>query len=193
MVTLRQAAEQALEASASPTCNQALQVAAQQALEALEWHTQGKAYIPLKSQSAITAIRAALAEQPAEQRPQNCGTGFCSCIECPYVQPAEQEPWTPRELELIDGMIDVQLNHAERCDHIANRTMAEKQKGWDMERVALLRKIRDTAPQPRREVELTDEEIDEVWNGLIATPDFSRVKIARSIIEAYKAKQGEQT
>jgi hypothetical protein len=29
----------------------------------------------------------------AEQRPQNCGTGFCSCIECPYVQPkAEQEP-----------------------------------------------------------------------------------------------------
>jgi hypothetical protein len=28
----------------------------------------------------------------AEQRPPNCGTGFCSCIECPYVQPkAEQE------------------------------------------------------------------------------------------------------
>jgi hypothetical protein len=30
----------------------------------------------------------------AEHRPPNCGTGFCSCIECPYVQPkAEQEPF----------------------------------------------------------------------------------------------------
>lgn len=45
-----------------------------------------------------------------------------------------------------------------------------------------------TAPQPRREVELTDEEIDEVWNSLIATPDFSRVKIARAVIAAYKEK-----
>lgn len=44
--------------------------------------------------------------------------------------------------ELIDGMIEVQLHHAERCDGIANRAMAEKQKGWDMERVALLRKLR---------------------------------------------------
>ena len=33
---------------------------------------------------------AALAEQPAQQRPQNCGTGYCSCIECPYEQPAQQ-------------------------------------------------------------------------------------------------------
>jgi hypothetical protein len=51
---------------------------------------------------------------------------------------------TPRELELIDGMIAVQLDHAERCDRIANRVMADKQKGWDMERVELLRKIKDT-------------------------------------------------
>ena len=46
-----------------------------------------------------------------------------------------------REVELINEMIEVQLNHAERCDHIANRKMAEKQKGWDMERVKLLRKV----------------------------------------------------
>ena len=26
----------------------------------------------------------------AEQRPQNCGTGYCSCIECPYEQPASK-------------------------------------------------------------------------------------------------------
>ena len=51
-------------------------------------------------------------------------------------------PMTERELELIDGMIAVQLDHAQRCDAISNRDMAEKQKGWDMERVELLRRIR---------------------------------------------------
>ena len=44
-------------------------------------------YKELKN-DAITAICEALAEQPAQQRPQNCGTGYCSCIECPYEQPA---------------------------------------------------------------------------------------------------------
>jgi len=48
---------------------------------------------------------------------------------------------TPRELELIDGMIEVQFYHASQCDGIANRKMADKQKGWDMERVELLRKL----------------------------------------------------
>lgn len=46
-----------------------------------------------------------------------------------------------REVELINGMIEVQLDHAERCDRIANRQMAEQQKGCDMERVELLRKV----------------------------------------------------
>lgn len=46
-----------------------------------------------------------------------------------------------REVELIEGMIEVQKNHAERCDNISNRRMAEKQKGWDLERVALLERI----------------------------------------------------
>jgi hypothetical protein len=63
----------------------------------------------------------------------------------PAAQPAPV-PLTARELELIDGMIEVQLDHAKRCDSIANRTMAERQKGWDMERVALLQKIRATPP-----------------------------------------------
>jgi hypothetical protein len=59
------------------------------------------------------------------------------------------EALTPRELELIDGMIEVQLHHAAQCDGIANRVMAEKQKGWDMERVTLLRKLRaQSTPQP---------------------------------------------
>lgn len=54
---------------------------------------------------------------------------------------AVAEPLTERELELIDGMLEVQLHHAAQCDNIQNRTMAERQKGWDMERVELLRKL----------------------------------------------------
>lgn len=60
----------------------------------------------------------------------------------PAAESREPLTLTARELELIDGMIEVQLHHAKQCDGIANRTMADKQKGWDMERVALLRKIR---------------------------------------------------
>ena len=59
-----------------------------------------------------------------------------------YTSPPKREPLTDREIELLDGMIEVQLNHAEQCDKIANRTMAIKQKGWDMERVALLKKLK---------------------------------------------------
>jgi hypothetical protein len=55
----------------------------------------------------------------------------------------ERAPLTEREIELIDGMIEVQLQHAMQCDRISNRTMADKQKGWDMERVALLQKLKE--------------------------------------------------
>ena len=57
-------------------------------------------------------------------------------------QPVAREPLSAREIELLDGMIDAQLDHAKRCDLIQNRLMAEKQKGWDMERVTLLRKLK---------------------------------------------------
>ena len=59
---------------------------------------------------------------------------------------ASQRTWvglTEREVELLDGMIEVQLHHAAQCDSIANRTMADKQKGWDIERVELLRKLKE--------------------------------------------------
>ena len=52
-----------------------------------------------------------------------------------------------REIELIDGMIQVQLHHAKQCQDMIDRpggntVMATKQLGWDMERVELLRKIK---------------------------------------------------
>ena len=46
-----------------------------------------------------------------------------------------------REIDLINGMIEVQLNHVARCEFINNRIMGEKQKAFDMERVELLQKI----------------------------------------------------
>ncbi len=54
------------------------------------------------------------------------------------------EPLTPREHELLDGMIERELHHAALCDVIQNQRMSTKQKGWDMERVALLRKLKGT-------------------------------------------------
>ena len=75
-------------------------------------------------------------------------SGDVACPTCIKLYTADQalaverEPLTPREIELIDGMIAVQLDHAMRCDAIANRAMADKQKGWDMERVALLQKLK---------------------------------------------------
>jgi hypothetical protein len=63
-------------------------------------------------------------------------------------------------------MIEVQLRHAAQCDAIANRPMAERQKGWDMERVALLRKIKSISP--RREWQsLSEEEIDDLSRTMV--------------------------
>lgn len=104
----------------------------------------------------IAELRAALAEQPAAQEPvawwhKKSNTFTSGSLVSNFQEwmplytaphPAKRVPLTPRELELIDGMIEVQLAHAERCDAIANRRMASKQKEWDMERVELLRKIR---------------------------------------------------
>jgi hypothetical protein len=56
--------------------------------------------------------------------------------------PTIPEGWTQREIELFDGMIEVQQHHADRCDSIQNITMGAKQKGWDMERISLLLKCK---------------------------------------------------
>jgi len=69
-------------------------------------------------------------------------------IRAAHPQQPARVPLTPREAELIDGMIARELDHAARCDGIANRLMGEKHKGWDMERVALLRKLAGIVPAP---------------------------------------------
>ena len=52
-----------------------------------------------REQEAITAIKEALA-QP--ERPQNCGTGYCSCIECVM----EPEPVAKYSDIVSDGGLD---------------------------------------------------------------------------------------
>lgn len=52
-----------------------------------------------------------------------------------------RQPLTQRELELLSNLIDRELQHAEQCDRIQNSKMAVRQKKYDMERVALLRKL----------------------------------------------------
>lgn len=146
-----------------------LRQAAQQALNALDeatTYTGSPSWSPSMTDECIaaasalrTAIQQAEAQQPATGEPvlfihpdtfamnnAHVGawkpghelTGYIPL----YTPPAPSVPMTERELELIDGMIAVQLGHAQRCDAISNRVMAEKQKGWDMERVELLRRIR---------------------------------------------------
>jgi hypothetical protein len=80
------------------------------------------------------------------------------------------EPLTTREIELLNGMIEVQLHHAAQCDSIANRRMAEKQKAWDMERVTLLRKLKgDLLVAANKMVctwtQVDDEHTPDTWQG----------------------------
>ena len=99
------------------------------------------------------------ADQPTQQEPiawmHTTGTGHVYFRKKPqdkvfnpqpvFTSPPKRE-WvglTEREVELIDEMIETQLLHAERCDHMANSTMAQKQKAWDLERVELLRKLKE--------------------------------------------------
>jgi hypothetical protein len=135
----------------------------EQALEALEQCGLDDSHRSYEKESAAkAALHAALAQQG-------------------------QEPvaWTDRELELIDGMIEVQLRHAAQCDDIANRPMAERQKGWDMERVALLRKIKSRPPR-REWRSLTNEEIYPLYNE--PRSDAEILEFARAFEAALKEK-----
>lgn len=54
---------------------------------------------------------------------------------------------TNREIELIDGMIEVQDRHAKQCQEMIKREggnviMATKQLEWDNERINLLTRIK---------------------------------------------------
>ena len=139
------------------------------ALEALELH--GKQYPHMVKGyclDAITAIREALAEQPAQQRPQNCGTGYCSCIECLF-EPEHQEPVAYAVYHRMGGSKSLHWSeqHSEDGDHNEYRL------------VPLY-----ASPQPSKP--LTDEQIMEMYNE--PRSDAEMIAFARAIEAAHGIK-----
>ena len=152
------------------------------------------------------AIKLALEALEKDPAPLNA-INNAKCFLYSALEQPEQEPvaWAPRELELIDGMIETQLRHADVCDHIANRVMAQKQKGWDMERVELLRKIKNMPLKQefvcstglchyKHWVGLTDAEIFDVIRSLCADNETAEMLIDISMDEyrAIEAKLKEK-
>ena len=114
-----------------------------------------------------------------QKRPQNCGTGYCSCIEC-VMEPAQQEPvawmteeryaemhtskWTPKIQQVFskDGILESQtIQYAPQSK---------------------------TVPYPlaqRTWLGLTDEEAVQTWEGVIKyAPGDVRIKDFARAIEA---------
>jgi hypothetical protein len=71
------------------------------ALEALKNGIDGQTSTEMDK--AITAIKQAL-ETPVQKRPQNCGTGYCSCVEC-VMEPAPVQPSIKQGWD-VDTLLD---------------------------------------------------------------------------------------
>ena len=150
-----------------------------------------------KMQATITTLRKALADnaldkkaenarelgldyEPAQKRPQNCGTGYCSCIEC-VMEPRNQEP-VAYQYQSKDGVWRdfISQSHYEATVEDGS---------WPIRALY-------TSPQPaqRTWVGLTTKEIREWWaseNGLedclmAKLDDFEQV--ARAIEAKLKEK-----
>ena len=130
-----------------------------------------------------------------EKRPQNCGTGYCSCIECPYeAEQAEQEPVENNDWKKASYIREALAEQAEqepvawhhpKCDGQCIACLIEKAvedaygtKGRDY----MLRHINAA---PVRTKDLTDDEIAQA----VGSP-LDEVYLAdfRAVIAAYKEK-----
>jgi hypothetical protein len=58
----------------------------------------------LEAEQAITALKQALAA-PVQERPPNCGTSYCSCIECIMPPAAQPAPVAWMYELIIDGEV----------------------------------------------------------------------------------------
>ena len=154
----------------------ALEVAHEQAITALQNLLTNNAL----DRKAENARELGLDYEPEQKRPQNCGTGYCSCIEC-VMEPRNQEP-VAYQYQSKDGVWRdfISQSHYEATVEDGS---------WPIRALY-------TSPQPaqRTWVGLTTKEIREWWaseNGLedclmAKLDDFEQV--ARAIETKLKEK-----
>ena len=139
-----------------------------------------------------------------EKRPQNCGTGYCSCIECPYeAEQAEQEPvlwgddkFAPHERpqkpeECANGCPPLQV-----CDYCQTAEQAEQEPvAWLADGqlfytkdVASIEPLIPLYAAPVRTKDLTDDELDIFIGEKIMDMRMTYRDLCRAVIAAYKEK-----
>ena len=190
-----------------------LRQAAQQALEALENPNSG--LVPhngewcSRQSIAITALRAALAEP--EQEPFGCDAEryarklrewreYYKTIftehkpqtthweGCEAVHPECRKPEPVATKQMLRW-----VEHLKRLsDDGQHMSIPGLSSGacWELA-IELEQFIKNTAPTPRKPVELTNQEIQAVWAKTFEMGSSANT-FARAVIAAYEAKQGEQ-
>ena len=119
---------------------------------------------------AQRGYEAALAEQPA-QRPQNCGTGYCSCIECLFEQ---QEP-------VAWPCVIAEADFSENTVTLAMQCTDYKvsaSKHW----------LYTSPPAQRTWVGLDDEEIQTTWSSVMDGAVFTRREVYKAIEAKLRSK-----
>jgi hypothetical protein len=156
----------------------------------------------------ITAIKEALA-QPEQKRPPNCGTGYCSCIECLFEQSEKESmKWSDYE---PDGMHhnkpeQQQSVYCLNCEELSKQVKAlkiclEVERGFREQEQPAQKPIGYfsvnnhgqweenenehgqpfyTSPPQRTWVELTDEQ----WQVIADTLDCVITRSQKNVIEA---------
>jgi hypothetical protein len=186
------------------------------ALEALEWEEAQTAYPSRMMTNAVTALREALAEQPAQQEPVAWGVDWGKAGDIPCVSiikrlpgggievmaveyapysytspPAQQEPvaWYRDE----DG-IRIYYESKVWDDATPLYTSPPARHGWTTEQIAgmaRLKKAQDKKLSQRTWVGLTDEEIEDIWADCPVDWDdkINILTFARAIEAAHGIKE----
>ena len=121
---------------------------------------------------AITAIKQARSA-PVQKRPQNCGTGYCSCVEC-VMEPA---PVQTNAWPCVIAEADFEQN-----------TITLKMQCSDYKVGAGQHWLHTTPPAAQRQwVGLTDDEFENIELGCRSTP-FGKIEAMRKVEAKLKEK-----
>jgi hypothetical protein len=124
------------------------------------------------------ALAATPPAAPVQKRPPNCGTGYCSCVECvmePAAQPAQQEPINVAQAYAM-AQVCLDLHDALGCK-------------WGDNPYLAIDRLKTAAPVP-----LTDELIGKAWavaDGEHNASASVKRRITRSIEAAHGITKGQ--